>query len=213
MTRSAKLRRLHFLNALFAPLTGHDLYLAEQIDAAITSSLAAVQRAETCAEPGQAPYGAPLAPALDRSVAPTSGELVEPTRGEPVEPTRGEPVEPTRGELVEPNDPAYVNAAAQLFGRLCAMRSQHGFFHWDAAVDNAGGSPLFARAGLMAGLKHLAKYSDSTVLVTNLRAAHCPPTKRWTERRRRDYRDTLALLNELAATRTRRNANLNLLFL
>ncbi len=39
MTRSPQLRRLHFLNALFAPLTGHDLYLAQQIDAAITSSL------------------------------------------------------------------------------------------------------------------------------------------------------------------------------
>ena len=34
MTRSPSLRRLHFLNALFAPLTGHDLYLAQQIDAA-----------------------------------------------------------------------------------------------------------------------------------------------------------------------------------
>ena len=39
MTRPPKLRRLHFLNALFAPLTGQDLYLARQIDAAITSSL------------------------------------------------------------------------------------------------------------------------------------------------------------------------------
>ncbi len=28
MTRSAQLRRLHFLNALLAPLTGHDLNLA-----------------------------------------------------------------------------------------------------------------------------------------------------------------------------------------
>ena len=65
----------------------------------------------------------------------------------------------------------------------------------------------------MEGLKQLATFPESTVLVTNLRAAHCPPTKRWTERRRRDYKDTLALLNELAATRTRRNANLNLLFL
>lgn len=33
------LRRLHFINALFARVTGHDLYLAEQIKAAITFSL------------------------------------------------------------------------------------------------------------------------------------------------------------------------------
>ena len=39
MTRSPQLRRLHFLNALFAPLTGQDLYLAQQIDDAITTSL------------------------------------------------------------------------------------------------------------------------------------------------------------------------------
>lgn len=38
MTRSAQLRRLHFLNALFAPLTGHDLYLAQQLDEAICST-------------------------------------------------------------------------------------------------------------------------------------------------------------------------------
>jgi len=166
MTRSAKLRRLHFLNALFAPLTGHDLYLAEQLDAAITTSL---------------------------------DDAVKGAR--------------TGGELIESNDPAFVSAAARLFGRLCRLRPQHGFFHWDAALDNAGGSPLFARAGLMEGLKQLATYPESTMLVTNLRVAHCPAAKRWTERRRREYTDTLALLNDLAASRTRRNANLNLLFL
>jgi hypothetical protein len=182
MTRSAKLRRLHFLNALFAPLTGHDLYLAEQIDAAIVTSLDAVMESATAS-------------------------------GEPTESACGALVEATCGELVEPNDPAYVSAAAQLFGRLCSARPRHGFFHWDAAIDNTGGSPLFARAGLMEGLKRLATFPESTVLVTNLRSAHCPAKRRWTQRRRREYQDALALLNELAATRTRRNAHLNLLFL
>ncbi|HVU17722.1 MAG TPA: hypothetical protein VHD32_12405 [Candidatus Didemnitutus sp.] len=165
MTRSATLRRLHFLNALFAPLTGHDLYLAQQIDAAITTS---------------------LNDAL--------GGLVD-------------------GAEAEPSDPKFVAAAAELFGRLCAARPSHGFFHWDAAEGNAGSAPLFARAGLMEGLKRVAAYPESTVLVTNLRSAHCPPRRRWTARRDRDYQDTLALLNDLAAARTRRGANLNLLFL
>ena len=44
MTSSDHLRRLHFINALFAGLTGHDLYLAQQIQAAITTSLAAEKR-------------------------------------------------------------------------------------------------------------------------------------------------------------------------
>lgn len=158
MTRSPQLRRLHFLNALFAPLTGQDLYLAQQIDDAIATSL---------------------------------GEA----------------------EQREPQDPAFVAAAAQLFERLCAAQPGHGFFHWDAGEDRAGAAPLFTRAGLMQGLKQLARFSESTLLVTNLRAAHCPPDKRWTERRRRDYDESLSLIRDLAAARSRRSANLNLLFL
>jgi hypothetical protein len=158
MTRPLQLRRLHFLNALFAPLTGHDLYLAQQIDDAISTSLGdAVERA--------------------------------------------------------PNDPSFVSAAARLFERLFSTQPQHGFFHWDADADNTGAAPLFARAGVMQGLRQLATYPESTLLVTNLRSAHCPPTKRWTERRRRDYDETLALICNLAAARSRRNACLNLLFL
>jgi hypothetical protein len=158
MMRSAQLRRLHFLNALFAPLTGHDLYLARQIDAAIATSLdEAVER--------------------------------------------------------EPGDPAFVSAAAELFTKLCRTGPRHGFFHWDAAGSDTAAAPLFARAGLMEGLKRLAAYPESTVLVTNLRAAHCPPRGRWTSRRERDYDDTLSLLQQLAATRSRRGAQMNLLFL
>ena len=166
MTRSNQLRRLHFLNALFAPLTGHDLYLAQQIDAAITSSLAEAQE--------RAPGG---------------------------------------GEQVASSDPSFLAAAARLLERLCAAQPRHGFFHWDAGADDAGGAPLFARAGVMQGLRQLAAYSESTLLVTNLRAAHCPPNRRWTERRQRDYDDTLAFIRKLAASRSRRHANLNLLFL
>jgi hypothetical protein len=166
MTRSPKLRRLHFLNSLFAPLTGSDLYLAEQIDAAITTD-------------------------LDEAVGNTA----------------------TGENAVEPHDPAFVAAAAKLFARLCSAQPKHGFYHFDAAADDTGASPLFARAGLMQGLKQLAAFPESTVLVTNLRAAHCPPDRRWTEKRQRNYDETLSLLRELTAARTRRTANVNLLFL
>ena len=72
---------------------------------------------------------------------------------------------------------------------------------------------FFARAGLMQGLKQLAAFPESTLLVTNLHTAHCPPARRWTDRRRRNYDDSLALIRNLAAARTRPSANLNLLFL
>ncbi len=39
-----ELRRLHFINALFAHVTGHDLYLAAQIRDAITFSLGDLER-------------------------------------------------------------------------------------------------------------------------------------------------------------------------
>lgn len=158
MTRSPQLRRLHFLNALFAPLTGQDLYLAQQIDDAIATSL---------------------------------GEAQE------------------RG----PQDPAFIAAAATLFRRLCATQARHGFFHWDAAEADAGSSPLFTRASLMQGLKQLAPFAESTLLVTNLRAAHSAGRSRWTERRQREYDESLSLIRNLAAARSRRSANLNLLFL
>lgn len=158
MTRSPRLRRLHFLNALFAPLTGQDLYLARQIDEAITTTL------DDAANRG-------------------------------------------------PEDPAFVAASARLFQRMCAARPAHGFFHWDAGADDTAAAPLFARAGLMQGLKHLAAFPESTLLVTNLHAAHCPATRRWTSRRRREYGDALTLIRDLAAARTRPSANLHLLFL
>jgi len=50
-----ELRRLHFINALFSRVTGHDLYLAQQIKAAIAFSLAELE-AKVAAEPASAAY-------------------------------------------------------------------------------------------------------------------------------------------------------------
>jgi hypothetical protein len=158
MTRRDNLRRLHYINALFAGLTGHDLYLAQQIQSAIATSLA-------------------------------------------------------EAESRPPSDPAFTAAAGRLLERLLGGRQDHGFFHWDAAESTTGATPLFARENVLAGLKNLARFRESTLLVTNLRSAHCPPNRRWTARRRREYDESLALIRNLAAARSRRSASLNLLFL
>ena len=157
-TRREDLRRLHYINALFAGLTGHDLYLAQQIQSAITTSL-------------------------------------------------------TEAENRPPSDPAFTAAAGRLLERLFAGHQDHGFFHWDAAESAAAATPLFTRNSVLAGLKSLARFRESTLLVTNLRPAHCPPDRRWTSRRQREYNESLALIRDLAAARTRRSASLNLLFL
>lgn len=161
-----ELRRLHFINALFAEVTGHDLYLAEQIRSAITFSLEGLAH-QTAAHP----------------------------------------------EYADRFDAAFNAAAADLLARLFRNYPRRGFFHWDAALTPTASTPLFARAELMTGLKRLAPFRDSTLLVTNLRPALLPRNRRATPRRKRDYEEALAFIRDLAAARTRRTANLQLLFL
>ena len=160
------LRRLHFINALFAHVTGHDLYLAEQIRSAIAFSLTELE-AQTAAHP----------------------------------------------EFAAQFDAAFTAAAAALLARAFAHLPAHGFYHWDAARTSTSATPLFARDEIMTGLKQLAPYRESTLLITNLRPALIPPEKRATARRLREYDDTLAFIRELAAARTAPSASLQLLFL
>lgn len=161
-----ELRRLHLVNGLFAHVTGHDLYLAEQIKSAIAFSLAELE-----------------AQALNHP------------------------------EYAAKYDAAFTAAAAELLAGLFTHLPRHGFYHWDASLTLASATPLFTRAEVMAGLKHLARYRESTLLITNLRPALVPPSRRATARRKRDYDEALAFIHDLAAARTARSAKLHLLFL
>jgi hypothetical protein len=160
------LRRLHFINALFAHVTGSDLYLAHQIKTAIAFSLAELE-AQAAEHP----------------------------------------------EFASKFDAAFNAAAALLLEKFCRHLPRHGFYHWDAARTLHSATPLFARAEIMAGLKELAPFRASTLLVTNLRPALLPPDRRVTPRRQREYGETLAFIRELAAARTSQSADLQLLFL
>jgi len=160
------LRRLHFIDALFAHVTGHDLYLANQIKGAIAFSLAELE-VQLAEDPASAAN----------------------------------------------YDAAFNAAAAELLAKLFTGLPRHGFFHWDASLTLASATPLFTRAEIMTGLKKLAPYRESTLLVTNLRPALIPPTARATPRRQREYEEALAFIRDLAAARTVRGTNLQLLFL
>lgn len=160
------LRRLHFINALFAHATGQDLYLAEQIKSAISFNLSDFE-----AKIAEHPWA------------------------------------------TKTYDAMFNAAAAQLLVKIFARQPMHGFYHWDASLTLAGATPLFTRAEVMAGLRKLAPFRESTLLVTNLRSALIPPSARATARRRRDYEDALAFIRDLAAARTVRGSNLQLLFL
>jgi hypothetical protein len=161
-----ELRRLHFINALFSQVTGHDLYLAHQIRTAIAFSL---------------------------------GELEQQAAEHP--------------EFAAKFDAAFNAAAARLLEKFCAHSPAHGFFHWDAARTLHSATPLFARAEIMAGLKQLAAYRESTLLVTNLRPAVLPPDRRATPRRKQEYDEILNFIRELAAARATRHSDLQILFL
>jgi hypothetical protein len=115
-------------------------------------------------------------------------------------------------QLAARYDAAFNAAAATLLARLFAQQPQHGFYHWDAAATLEGATPLFTRAEVMAGLKRLAPYRESTLLITNLRQALLRE-QRATARRTREYEDTLAFIRDLAAARARPTANLQVLFL
>src|SRR5687768_432563 len=122
------LRRLHFINALFAHATGQDLYLAEQIKQAIAFNLADFE-----AMVAEHPWAA------------------------------------------KTYDAMFNAAAATLLVKVFSGQPFHGFYHWDAALTLASATPLFTRAEVMAGLRRLAPYRESTLLVTNLRPALIPP--------------------------------------
>jgi hypothetical protein len=111
-------------------------------------------------------------------------------------------------------DDAFTAAAARLLERFYTdAEERRGFFHWDAATTLHSATPLFARAELMAGLRGLAAFRESTLLVTNLRPAFLPAGRRATPRRRRDYAEALAFVQELTAARTPRHNQVQLLFL
>src|ERR1035441_6273492 len=161
-----ELRRLHFINALFAHVTGQDLYLAHQIKSAIAFSLAELEAREA---PGPLPESSYAA--------------------------------------------AFNAAAARLLYRLYSQIPRHGFFHWDASRTLHSATPLFARAEVMTGLKQLAPFRESTLLITNLRPAVCPPERRETQRRRREYDEIPAFLPDPIAPPSPSGSDLTLLFL
>jgi hypothetical protein len=161
-----ELRRLHFINALFAHVTGKDLFLAQQIKSAIAFTL---DEFEANAAEGPVPE--------------------------------------------EDYSESFNAAAARLLEKLYSSLPRHGFFHWDASRSLHSGTQLFARAEVMTGLKQLAPFRESTLLITNLRPAVLPPEKRETPKRKREYDDLLGFLRELTAARSPSGTDLTLLFL
>lgn len=167
--RAADLSRLHFINTWFGSLTGSDLYLAEQIRAAIAFSLSELE-AQLAADPASA----------------------------------------------ERYDQAFIQEATRLLRALAEREPHRGFYHWDAARSLESSTPLFAREEIMKALKQLARFRESTLLITNLRPAllrTSKPSARPPAKREREYEQMLLFLRELIAARVSPHADVQVLFL
>ena len=108
---------------------------------------------------------------------------------------------------------SFAAAVLELQHRLGGGAEEHGFAHWDAAQSPGAPDSLWSRQQVVDLLKRIAPYGDATLLITNLRAAFCPPGRRWTSRRLSAYHEVLAFLAELAAARKRRHATLTVMVL
>jgi len=85
------------------------------------------------------------------------------------------------------------------------------FEHCD--LRTADFDPLFVRESVMVHLRKLAGCPEAILLVTGLRRMVCPPGKRWTSRRRAQYKDVLAYIENLASQHSSPKTRLSLLFL
>ncbi len=113
-------------------------------------------------------------------------------------------------------DEAFAREATRLLQALAARDPRRGFFHWNAARSFESATPLFAREEIMKALKHLSRYRDATLLITNLRPALLRTSKvgaRPQAKRENEYEQTLAFIRELIAARVAPSANLQVLFL
>lgn len=150
------LTKLHFLNSLFADLTGDDLYLAQQVKEAIEKSL--------------------------------------------------EDLPPSA------QNEAFTKAAMELLAKYCRNDLRHCFSHWSCFANGRRFDPLWARLELIDIFKKLAPCPRSTVLITDLRPAICPPGRRWTRALHREYQEAIALIQEIARTWSTSRAEITLLF-
>lgn len=104
----------------------------------------------------------------------------------------------------------FAEAALRLAGDYSVIAASYGLYHLD--LRERGFDPLFARTELLAGLKRIAGYQKSLVIVTGLRQAIAAPGHRLTARRRAAYEEAKAYIDSVAAEWTTANTSLTILY-
>lgn len=106
----------------------------------------------------------------------------------------------------------FFRHAEVLLERLCRKDPAQGFSFWSPST-RIGFQPLLARQELIALFRRLSPCSRATVVIGNLRHGICPDGRRWNARRRQEYAEAIALIQELARAACPRNSNLTVVFL
>jgi len=107
-------------------------------------------------------------------------------------------------------DDAFLNAAKRLLETRGSNRQAQKI---DLVPAPAAGaySQLALRARLLAALKRCCLAKRSVLVLAGLREAICPPGKRWTKRRKREYQDAIAYARAFCLARSRPSSQLELI--
>lgn len=105
----------------------------------------------------------------------------------------------------------FVRAAIRVLQAHEKYPLSRGFFHLDLSRNTF--EPLWIQKEVICALKQLVGYEKALLLISGLRPALCPRGKYWTQSMRKQYKDALSYIDQLAANRINSSTILNLVYL
>lgn len=112
---------------------------------------------------------------------------------------------------LEENLETFAEAAIRLLREQPFVRASYGFFHLN--LTDRGFDPLFVREELLQGLKRIAGYETTLIVVTGLRSSICPKGKYFTRRQQEVYAHARDYVDRLAQRYSTANTHLSILYL
>jgi hypothetical protein len=102
----------------------------------------------------------------------------------------------------------FNDALIQLLEKYLTQDQNFGFFHWEAATQDCGWDPLWAREEIITGLKQVAGFKKAMFFGTGLRAAIQGQQLSWTPKLDQEYEEAVAFVRDLAAYWSTKNSQL-----
>jgi len=105
---------------------------------------------------------------------------------------------------------AFLSMAKELLQSIDAADGPDRFRIVQAEESNASYSLLHLRSQLLEALKSICRFDTGLVVLTGLKDAICPKGKRWTQKRKQEYEETIAYARAFCSSRSRPSSQLNL---